>query len=401
MHKKSSPKISGRKLWPTPNATEKRGRAKRSAAKHPYGESLREAVQSSPISESLTASSSGASPSLQGDFLASLSALPGSNAARRMIAISGRKCSELSRKPGPLGLWLKMCLASSAWSSEITFLTWQASTLPSRTVWRLMVVLGPKLSGKESLAFILLRRICRLSDTPSKQLLFRLVPSMPAIGGIECGLLPTPRGEDAESCGGHRGATNSLTAAVKLWPTTQARDYRSGRARKDYGNARPLNEAVLESPGPGLWNTPKAADVASQGKRRGGKRRGEGKTDLANQVKLWPTPRNNSGPSKDAHHLSIDAAVKLWPTPAARDHFPPHTADYIAEKRAQGHGVSNLNDSVNGQLNPAWVEWLQGFPIGWTDLKDSATPSSHKSRSKSSKRSPVSNKIDYESKSNP
>ena len=23
---------------------------------------------------------------------------------------------------------------------------------------------------------------------------------------------------------------------------------------------------------------------------------------------------------------------------------------------------------VGGQLNPQWVEWLMGFPIGWTDL---------------------------------
>jgi hypothetical protein len=23
-----------------------------------------------------------------------------------------------------------------------------------------------------------------------------------------------------------------------------------------------------------------------------------------------------------------------------------------------------------GQMNPEWVEWLMGFPIGWTDLKD-------------------------------
>ena len=22
-----------------------------------------------------------------------------------------------------------------------------------------------------------------------------------------------------------------------------------------------------------------------------------------------------------------------------------------------------------GQLNPEWVEWLMGWPIGWTDLK--------------------------------
>lgn len=26
------------------------------------------------------------------------------------------------------------------------------------------------------------------------------------------------------------------------------------------------------------------------------------------------------------------------------------------------------------QLNPAWVELLQGFPIGWTELKPLETP---------------------------
>jgi hypothetical protein len=23
-----------------------------------------------------------------------------------------------------------------------------------------------------------------------------------------------------------------------------------------------------------------------------------------------------------------------------------------------------------GKLNPAWIEWLMGFPTGWTDLED-------------------------------
>jgi hypothetical protein len=28
-----------------------------------------------------------------------------------------------------------------------------------------------------------------------------------------------------------------------------------------------------------------------------------------------------------------------------------------------------LNAEVGGPLNPNWVEWLMGWPIGWTDLK--------------------------------
>lgn len=39
----------------------------------------------------------------------------------------------------------------------------------------------------------------------------------------------------------------------------------------------------------------------------------------------------------------------------------------------------HLVDVLNGRPNPMWVEWLMGFPIGWTDLEDSETPSSHKS----------------------
>jgi DNA (cytosine-5)-methyltransferase 1 len=31
------------------------------------------------------------------------------------------------------------------------------------------------------------------------------------------------------------------------------------------------------------------------------------------------------------------------------------------KKMTAGHG---------GSLNPTWVEWLMGFPLGWTDLED-------------------------------
>lgn len=35
-----------------------------------------------------------------------------------------------------------------------------------------------------------------------------------------------------------------------------------------------------------------------------------------------------------------------WPTPVARDGFPAHSPEYIAAKKAQGHGMANLNDVV-------------------------------------------------------
>ena len=61
-------------------------------------------------------------------------------------------------------------------------------------------------------------------------------------------------------------------------------------------------------------------------------------------------------------------AVKMWPTPAARD-----WKSGTGAKPREGH-APQLTDRVGGQLNPTWVEWLQGFPTGWTDLEDSETP---------------------------
>lgn len=79
---------------------------------------------------------------------------------------------------------------------------------------------------------------------------------------------------------------------------------------------------------------------------------------------------------------------------------PAHTAEYVAEKKAQGHGMSVLPDYVAlaatgtappglsgttekpGALNPAFVCWLMGFPPEWDASAPTAMPSSRKSRRK-------------------
>jgi hypothetical protein len=44
----------------------------------------------------------------------------------------------------------------------------------------------------------------------------------------------------------------------------------------------------------------------------------------------------------------------------ARDHFPPHSDEYIAEKKAQGHGMANLNDYVANWGTPTARDWKDG-----------------------------------------
>jgi len=37
------------------------------------------------------------------------------------------------------------------------------------------------------------------------------------------------------------------------------------------------------------------------------------------------------------------------------------------------HAVGLSNPKATGQLNPTWVEWLMGFPTGYTELNPSET----------------------------
>ena len=57
---------------------------------------------------------------------------PGSAAARKMTATSGRKCSELSGSSDPVGCLVRMCLESSIWRSTRCFLTWTVKVTPRR-----------------------------------------------------------------------------------------------------------------------------------------------------------------------------------------------------------------------------------------------------------------------------
>ena len=118
--------------------------------------------------------------------------------------------------------------------------------------------------------------------------------------------------------------------------------------------------------GSGLWATPRTSDVAA-GRTLDEKGRRTSKSsnlvfgaNLADQVRMWPTP---------TAHLHKEGA---YPAEYTRN-TPTLTAE-ATESEGKPHS--------SGSLNPAWVEWLMGFPEGWTDLKPSEMPSSRKSLSK-------------------
>ena len=94
---------------------------------------------------------------------------------------------------------------------------------------------------------------------------------------------------------------------------------------------------------------------------------------------LWPTPRANDGEKRGeiANDIRsvLPAAAKHWPTPTSRDWRSGKASQATMDRNARP-----LSEVVGGTLNPTWVEWLMGFPLGWTDCGPSETPSSPKSR---------------------
>jgi hypothetical protein len=69
-------------------------------------------------------------------------------------------------------------------------------------------------------------------------------------------------------------------------------------------------------------------------------------------------------------------AVQMFPTPTARD-FKSGKGKTQAE-RGRTAGPS-LSEASGGSLNPTWVEWLMGFPLGWTVCDASGTRLSRRS----------------------
>ena len=52
----------------------------------------------------------------------------------------------------------------------------------------------------------------------------------------------------------------------------------------------------------------------------------------------------------------------------------PEEATTMAEIQMRPASSQSLRRvESGGKLNPRWVEWLMGWPLGWTDLKPLAT----------------------------
>jgi len=98
-----------------------------------------------------------------------------------------------------------------------------------------------------------------------------------------------------------------------------------------------------------------------------------------------PTPqardwKGSSGRSIKGLEHDLPTHVKKWPTPQASDNRDRGNMSNPSIQRRVAIGkqimLSQSVDPISGQLNPTWVEWLMGWPLGWTDLKPLETDKS-------------------------
>jgi hypothetical protein len=203
---------------------------------------------------------------------------------------------------------------------------------------------------------------------------------VPPTGETESGLLPTLLASLATNGGPNQRDSSGrpgLQMAAMMWPTPTTQDNVQvagiGKAKGNSKRGTTLGGAVR------IWPTPCANETGENPEKLIKRMKKYGRTGsdvhmkLSTYIQMWPTPTCMVGAmyleanALERNSMSLASAVHHWTTPMARD-YKGHTNN--PETRGYGGTLPDqvLERSGGGQLNPTWVEWLMGWPLGWTDL---------------------------------
>ena len=205
---------------------------------------------------------------------------------------------------------------------------------------------------------------------------------------------------------------DAMAKAMALWPTPRASE-----AGPDFAKLSRSKTGISLQTAVAMWPTPRAANPGSRPNGKGGKILAE-EVAIAEGLrergqKMFPTPlvggtgRSTHGQISGRFRDAMKKAFQMWPTPHGmskdgKSNGPSgnelgnavNRSMYPTPRTTGLDGGSNSNtfvkefplpfdqftpDSqkhdprVGGSLNPTWVEWLMGWPLGWTDCAVSAT----------------------------
>ena len=146
-----------------------------------------------------------------------------------------------------------------------------------------------------------------------------------------------------------------LESFSETWP-------RWGMMRDGVSSERVMQEHRTSETGSGLWPTPCARDFKGP------------------NTKASLTRKDGKSRMDQLQNAVVHGGTKTqrtWPTPKAHDP-KSHSSNMEYHKKRSGKMMDLTCDVMvsrgkPAQLNPSWVEWLMGWPIGWTGLKPLAT----------------------------
>ena len=187
-------------------------------------------------------------------------------------------------------------------------------------------------------------RTWKVKVTPQGRLVFQLRASVQTIKEKESGLLLTPSAMDSLP-------PRSEEALKKQYQTN-----RKGRTTHST-----LREQVVYPKPAQMWRTP---DNMKGGSNLPG-------------IKKALDEGHLKRPSGQQIQIRLQDQVKeeriqpkKWPTPTANDDAAGRPTGKM-QKMLGNH--PDVRGTGGGTLNPTWVEWLMGYPLGFTDLKVSET----------------------------
>jgi len=349
-------------------------------------------------------SSVGASP-------ASPLVLPGSKEAKKILVTSGRQCLKLLNEKNPNIRLSKMLVGSSMWHSMMCVLTWKVKVTPRNRLLFQLQASVPRIKDKDAGSSESLWSIPTASDRYSAHMKpnEKGIPHDIAKGNLrgEVKFWPTPTVDNNEHKNlkldekGRRiasksgGGTHSLNLAdtVNMWPTPAVADTEGGEQSKrvertDSGSyilrkknkpemtyGAKLSDAILFEEKQKMWATPTAMDHLPQRsaeatkKLQEGHRKGRSRpSNLREQVdtetmKLWPTAHNAK---EGAYPAEFKRNTPSLVIEAQRRN---DSGDQSAEDLPNTTSGEAGTEKVKANLNPDWVEWLMGYPEGYSDTE--------------------------------
>ena len=208
---------------------------------------------------------------------------------------------------------------------------------------------------------------------------------------IEQGYVPTPTASNRPNRANTRPRKSLVDLAQngeRMWPTPAARDAKdSGTEPSQWARHTPGLSIQVQR----QWPTPQSRDHRSGEPER----MNRPQQNLYDAAAMWPTPTVNGNRNRAEYPTAggdgLETAVKRWRTTQAGDHkisgnpdridhptrqemLADQVANWPTPRASQTGGADRHGEMPEafrgGKLNPRWVEWLQGIPIGWTETDE-------------------------------